>query len=745
MIELVAVVVIALGVAVSMAAYVYLREARERHDERRLAEAHATGRGTPQSLHPVIDPDVCIGSLACVKACPEGDILGIVGGAGTLIHGANCIGHGRCAAECPVDAIRLVFGTSERGVDLPEVDAVFESSRAGIHIVGELGGMGLIKNAMTQGVQAGRHLATLLSAQPSPHPVIIVGAGPAGLATGLALAERRVPFRILDQQSVGGTVANYPRQKLVMTERVDLPLVGKFGKRRMSKEDLLAAFERVIAKTDLPLTTGVKVTGIRGADGQFVVQTSEGEVPASKVVLAVGRRGTPRKLGVPGEDAPHVTYRLIDPEQYQGSAVLVVGGGDSALEAAIQLAEAGDVRVSISYRGPDFVRCRSDNREKIAALIDSGRVRALLATEAVEINPRETTLKAKDGSLVSCPADYVIVQAGGELPLEFLKAAGIEVRRYFGEALGARQLQDEPEHTMPMGWRPPPPKPAATADDVRARRWLAAVLTVVGVGVVVGLAWMGGDYYALDRRARMQHPEHAFLRSSGPWGHGVGLAATAVMLANFFYAARKRWEPLKTLGNIRSWLTVHMFVGFMSPIVIAFHAAFQSNNVLATATSGAVAVVVLTGMVGRYIYGWVPATQGRVVELADLRGELERLKSRLVGASRLDPVFERVLSEPEARGSLLGFLLRAPGESLRFAWAAARARRSDVLPEGMLTDLASARKLRGQIGFYRSLRRLLRAWRVFHVVLAIFLVVAIAVHVGVTVYLGYGWGWSKDT
>ena len=153
----------AAGVAIFAGSIHLLRRVlRQRRDAAALREKIERNQHHPRSLHPVMDPDICIGSLSCLKACPEGDILGIVDGAARLVHADHCIGHGRCAAECPVGAIRLVFGTAERGVDLPEVDEFFESSRAGVHVVGELGGMGLIKNAITQGLQAAERLGDLL-------------------------------------------------------------------------------------------------------------------------------------------------------------------------------------------------------------------------------------------------------------------------------------------------------------------------------------------------------------------------------------------------------------------------------------------------------------------------------------------------------------------------------------------------------------------------------------------------------
>ncbi|MGQ0504055.1 MAG: NAD(P)-binding domain-containing protein, partial [Myxococcaceae bacterium] len=291
---------------------------REANSKKALAQAISKNLHIPQTLHPVVDPDLCIGSLSCIKACPEGDILGVVDGRAVLINASACIGHGKCELECPVDAIKLVFGSSERGQDLPRVDEYFESSRQGVYIVGELGGMGLIKNALQQGLQVGKHLSVKLKGQARKAggdlvDIAIVGAGAAGLAAALACKEEGLSFRVLEQDSVGGTIAHYPRQKLVMTERVDLPLVGKFGKKIISKEELLGAWKKIVEKAQIRVEQGVKVEHIHGDDGAFKVATNRGDVKARKIVLAIGRRGTPRKLGVKGEDSAKVSYRLVDP------------------------------------------------------------------------------------------------------------------------------------------------------------------------------------------------------------------------------------------------------------------------------------------------------------------------------------------------------------------------------------------------------------------------------------------------
>jgi NAD-dependent dihydropyrimidine dehydrogenase PreA subunit len=209
---------------------VYRQRRREISDAQRLQDSIEAGLNLPTSLHPIIDPDLCSGCLSCLDVCPEGDLFGVRDGKAVMIEAARCIGHGVCVDACPTGAISLVFGSEQRGVDLPETDPFFETARPGVHVIGELGGMGLIKNALKQGLDVARVLAERMDGRGTAEKdIAIIGAGPAGVATAIGCRAIGLSFRIIDQNTVGGTIASFHRQKLVMTEPVKLPLYGYFG------------------------------------------------------------------------------------------------------------------------------------------------------------------------------------------------------------------------------------------------------------------------------------------------------------------------------------------------------------------------------------------------------------------------------------------------------------------------------------------------------------------------------------
>jgi thioredoxin reductase/NAD-dependent dihydropyrimidine dehydrogenase PreA subunit len=422
----------ALPLLVMIAVYVLRHRRHQAADARALDEAVKAGLTEPASLHPSVDPLRCIGSASCVKACPE-HALGIIEGKATLTNPAACIGHGACEAACPVDAITLVFGTERRGIDIPRVSPTFETNVPGIFIAGELGGMGLIRKASEQGRQAMAAIARSPRTS-APLDVVIVGAGPAGIAAGLSALENKLRYVLVEQEAdLGGAVFHYPRQKVAMTSPVDLPVVGRVRFTEVSKEDLLAFWQDIVARSGLKVSFNDRMERVEAADGGYRVTTTRAAYHARAVLLAVGRRGTPRKLGVPGEQLPKVVYRLVDPEQYRGQRVLIVGGGDSAVEAALACAEQPQATVTLSYRGDAFNRIKPRNRERLEHAQRQHSVDVLLQSEVRQISSDRVELVQAD-QVLRLPNDAVIVQAGGVVPTALLKDIGVSVETKYGTA-----------------------------------------------------------------------------------------------------------------------------------------------------------------------------------------------------------------------------------------------------------------------------------------------------------------------
>jgi thioredoxin reductase (NADPH) len=390
-----------------------------------------TGAAEPASIHPAINPTRCIGCGSCLKACPEQEhhtVLGLIGGRSVLVSPGDCIGHGACKTACPVNAIELVFGSERRGVDIPIVTPRFESTVPGMFVAGELGGMGLIRNALEQGRQAIDSIAERRTSGGGNGvlDVVIVGAGPAGFAATLAAKSKGMRYVTLEQESLGGAVFQYPRGKLVMTAPATVPLLGKVNFRQTSKEALLEFWQDAERKTDIKINYKERVEDVTRNGDNFTVKTSKTTYQTRSVLLAIGRRGSPRKLGVPGEELPKVVYRLIDPEQYAGQQVLVVGGGDSALEAAASIAESGGGGVVLSYRGAEFDRAKARNRDRIDTAAKGGILKVMLKSNVKQIEAQSVAIE-HEGAMVNVNNHAVIVSAGGVLPSDFLKRIGITV------------------------------------------------------------------------------------------------------------------------------------------------------------------------------------------------------------------------------------------------------------------------------------------------------------------------------
>ena len=418
--------------------YFYLKSKRVKTEMniQKIAKAKEFGLHEPISLHPVIDTESCIGSGACIEACPEKDIIGLVNGKATTINASRCVGHGACFHACPVEAITLCIGTEKRGVELPHVSSGFETNIRGLFIAGELAGMGLIKNAVEQGKQAILYLSKELKNIPdAKFDAIIVGAGPAGISATLMATKLNLKVRTIEQDSLGGTVFNFPRSKIVMTSPMDLALYGKIKLTETTKSELLDLWQTVLSKNKITINEQEKVTAIEKNNGIFTLTTSKETYNSKTILLAIGRRGSPRKLGVKGEDKEKVAYRLLEPELIHNQKILVIGGGDSAIEAALLLAGEGN-DVALSYRGESFSRIKPRNLELINEFSLDGKVEVLLKSVVKEINDNAVILNLSDENEdIELPNDLVYVFAGGELPTVFLEKIGVRITKKFGEAI----------------------------------------------------------------------------------------------------------------------------------------------------------------------------------------------------------------------------------------------------------------------------------------------------------------------
>lgn len=433
-------IIIYLSVALLFLGIVYFYVRKQKKNSKIVAEkiriAKEDGIHEPVSLHPVVDVNSCIQTGACISACPEKDILGILNGKATAINTSHCIGHGACFHACPTQAITLCIGTEKRGVDLPHVDQTFETNVPGMYIAGEIGGMGLIKNAVEQGKQAVENLSKKIDKTIiADYDIIIIGAGPAGISASLTAKKLKLSTLTLEQDSLGGTVFTFPRKKIIMTSPMDIPLYGKIKLFETSKQELLDLWTDVLGKNDIQIKENSKVESIKFRDFRFEIETTTKDIfTARKVILAIGRRGTPRKLNIPGEMSSKVAYRLLEPELIENKKIVVVGGGDSAIESAMLLAEQN--QVILSYRGEAFGRIKPGNNIRIKEAISQNQLDVRFNTTLKSIEEETVTISdSNSGKVYTIENELVYIFAGGELPTQFLENAGIRITKKFGEAI----------------------------------------------------------------------------------------------------------------------------------------------------------------------------------------------------------------------------------------------------------------------------------------------------------------------
>jgi len=425
--------IVPVGMALAAAAFA-LGVGLEARARRQRFAAELARPSTPPSLYPRINSDACICSGACVSACPEGEVIALIDGRPRLVGASACVGHSDCVRSCPVNAIELVLGSADRPVEVPVASSSFETTVPGLYVAGEITGMGLIHNAVAQGRQVAAAALDGAGAHGCELDLAIIGAGPAGLGAALEARRRGARFTILEKGSFGGAIRSYPRQKVVMTAPLDLPGFGKVKLRRTSKEALLELFESIVDRAELPIREHAEVTGIAPARGGLRVRTPSGDVTARRVVLAIGRRGTPRRLGVPGDDLPHVVHEVLDPARHAGAHVAIVGGGDSAAELALALADQPGTHVTLVHRGADFGRCKPDNQAALARARASRRLTIHLDTTVRSVTRDALHLHAQ-GRSFAVPASLVVTCLGAELPSRWLRGLGVSLRELRGEAL----------------------------------------------------------------------------------------------------------------------------------------------------------------------------------------------------------------------------------------------------------------------------------------------------------------------
>jgi len=616
--------VLALGAALGAA---LLRRMELVRMERRLGErerAVRLGSAQAQLQHPIVDLTLCVGCGACVRVCPEDGVLDLVHGQAMVVNGARCTGVSACEAECPTGAITVALTDTATRRDIPAVSESLEAvGTPNLFLAGEVTARALIRNAILQGTAVAAEVARRSEVTPPQGEndvdvldLLVVGAGPAGLACSLEAQRLGLRFVTLDQEStVGGTVARYPRRKLILTQSVELPQGGRLDRESYTKEELMEMWSRVARERELPLRTGQSVTAIqRDARGRFLVRTATEAWPAKHVCLALGRRGTPRKLEVPGEDLPKVSYAMIDANAYQGRRVLVVGGGETAGEATLALAEQPGNEVTLSYRKDTFFRLRERTEERLNALVAEGRVRVILSSRVLAIREDSVDIAITEGGVESAwnlPNDEVFVMAGGIPPFALLEQSGVSFD--------------------------PSQRPVA-APIAEQGSGLVRALAIGLCLSVAALSWAiwNSDYYGLPADARPMHQKHTVLRPGLGTGLMLGILAAALVAGNLMYLARRspkvRWLRF---GSLRAWMTSHVATGILALLCALLHAGMSAGDSIGGHAFLALVVLFASGAVGRYLYAYVPrAANGRELELEEVRVRLGRLADAWTGTQR---------------------------------------------------------------------------------------------------------------
>ncbi len=708
--------------------------ARMRKSTRERERAVRLGAAEAQLRHPLVDLSRCLGCGTCVEACPEDGVLALVHGQAVVVNGARCVGIAKCERECPVGAITVTLGDVSKRTDVPALDPRLEAvGTRGLFLAGEVTAHALIKTAIEQGAAVGAEVARRVreshaTAGDGALDLCIVGAGPAGIACALEAQRHGLRYVVLEQErDVGGTVARYPRRKLVVTEPVELPLFGQLGQDAYTKEELVELWQRLVEEHRLPVRTGEVVVDVdRAEDGGFELETNEATYRARHVCMALGRRGVPRKLDVPGEDLAKVAYGLLDARAHHGRRALVVGGGDSAVETALGLAEQPGNDVTLVYRRAGFFRLRARNEKRVEKAARDGELRVLFDTDVSAIRPDAVDLAIRrDGAVERerIANDDVFVMTGGVPPFAMLERAGVSFDP---------KLLDVP-----------PPRGEQGTGFARA---LAAAFALS----LVALLWAiwHGDYYLLPAGARPEQPKHDVLRPSQGIGLALGVAAVLLIPANLAYLLRRSARFRLSWGSLQLWMTAHVATGILAFLCALLHGAMAPRDTPGGHALLALAALMFTGAVGRYFYAYVPrAANGRELDLEEVRVRLERLSERAGSEGRFGKhVRDEVLALIERRqwrSSFAGRVLALCGGQRDLYRVLGRLRaqgtREGVPDEVVAEALGSAKRAHRtalMAAHYEDLRALLGTWRYLHRWVALLMVLLVGLHVVLALVYG---------
>ncbi len=342
-----------------------------------------------------------------------------------------------------------LFASADGPSRRPQLSAKFESNIPGLFVVGDLAGAPVIKLAMEQGYNVIEHIASLpqptapegVSEDDFLVDILVIGAGAAGLNAALAARDRGLSCILLEKAKVANTIENFPEGKWVYAEPDSTVPKGKLWLDGARKEDLIERWHQIVDDNEIDVRVEEPLTAVDKVDGLFTATTPKQSYRARWIVLATGQRGYPRKLDVEGEDQEHVYHRLYSPRHYKDEDILVIGGGNSAIEAALTLCEQN--RVVLSYRSAEFSRLFKDNREALDRAVAVGDIRVLFNSNVKSFGTDQATLavaaQGEDPREEEVPMQHAFVLVGSEVPVRFLKSLGIKLENEWSGSL-ARSL-----------------------------------------------------------------------------------------------------------------------------------------------------------------------------------------------------------------------------------------------------------------------------------------------------------------